>query len=493
MKGGGGGAVVLELAVQEPSGAWSGGGASGWLEPLCGRPLVAESRWCWSRGGGAVRCKGAGVLQESMVGGAVGLRAGCARELGTEEPWGLISVFGGLCLRNYRSVSSGISDFAKKGDKVKFATPTHHRDPPSATAILHTSLPVRILKVHALTWLEMKILHGIDASMGNSMDPEVRKWMTENFVLLKCIERLALDVPRMVEPEHSECGVALSAQGTIIQDKTDEVSDGEKRKGEGDHGGHGDNRRDYNRRQNQRRANAEAMTNAAPNDNEVCPWCKNKKHAGDCWKCGKWGHQTAACWSLDRKDVTCFNCNEKGNRKRDCPKLKKNGQGGNKRELFNKLGAVNSRVVEKVLSTELVTVGSSGLVREEEEWILQGFSVYSKIDLWSGYHQLRIREEDIPITAFRTRYGHYEFQVVPFGLTNSPAVFMDLMNRVCKPYLDKFMIVFIDDILIYSKNKEEHGEHLKTILNLLRSKKLYAKVFNVIFGWIPMQFPAMFF
>ncbi|GKB15794.1 putative reverse transcriptase domain-containing protein [Tanacetum coccineum] len=119
---------------------------------------------------------------------------------------------------------------------------------------------------------------------------------------------------------------------------------------------------------------------------------------------------------------------------------------------------------------------------------LQGSSVYSKIDLWSGYHQLRIREEDIPITAFRTRYGHYEFQVMPFGLTNAPAVFMDLMNRVCKPYLDKFVIVFIDDILIYSKNKEEHGKHLKTILNLLRSEKLYAKFSKCDFWLDSVQF-----
>ncbi|GJX86390.1 putative reverse transcriptase domain-containing protein [Tanacetum coccineum] len=102
----------------------------------------------------------------------------------------------------------------------------------------------------------------------------------------------------------------------------------------------------------------------------------------------------------------------------------------------------------------------------------------------SGYHQLRVREEDIPKTAFRTRYGHYEFQVMPFGLTNAPAVFMDLMNRVCKPYLDKFVIVFIDDILIYSKNKQEHEEHLKIILELLKKEELYAKFSKCEF-WIP--------
>nr|GEW76266.1 reverse transcriptase domain-containing protein [Tanacetum cinerariifolium] len=106
---------------------------------------------------------------------------------------------------------------------------------------------------------------------------------------------------------------------------------------------------------------------------------------------------------------------------------------------------------------------------------LQSLSVSLKIDLRSGYHQLRGRDEDIPKTAFRMRYGHYEFQVMPFGLTKAPAVFMDLMNRVCKPYLDKFVIVFIDDIPIYSRNKEEHKDHLRKILELLKKEKLYAK------------------
>nr|GEW21363.1 hypothetical protein [Tanacetum cinerariifolium] len=105
-----------------------------------------------------------------------------------------------------------------------------------------------------------------------------------------------------------------------------------------------------------------------------------------------------------------------------------------------------------------------------------------------SYHQLRVRDEDIPKTAFRTRYGHYEFQVMPFGLTNAPDVFMDLINRVCKPYLDKFVIVFIDDILIYSRNKEEHANHLRIILELLRKEKLYAKFSKCDFWIKTMQF-----
>ncbi|GJZ41591.1 putative reverse transcriptase domain-containing protein [Tanacetum coccineum] len=108
---------------------------------------------------------------------------------------------------------------------------------------------------------------------------------------------------------------------------------------------------------------------------------------------------------------------------------------------------------------------------------LQGSSVYSKIDLRSGYHLLRVLKEDIPKTAFGTRFGHYEFQVMPFGLTNAPTVFMDLMNRMYKPYLDKSVIVFIDDILIYSKTKQEHEEHLKLILELLKKEELFIEGF----------------
>ena len=107
---------------------------------------------------------------------------------------------------------------------------------------------------------------------------------------------------------------------------------------------------------------------------------------------------------------------------------------------------------------------------------LQGSRVYSKIDLRLGYHQLRVQDNDVPKTAFRTCYGHYEFLVMPFGLTDAPEDFMDLMNRVFQPYLDRFVIVFIDDILVYSGSSEEHSEHLRIVLQTLRECLLYAKL-----------------
>jgi len=106
---------------------------------------------------------------------------------------------------------------------------------------------------------------------------------------------------------------------------------------------------------------------------------------------------------------------------------------------------------------------------------LSGARVFSKIDLRLGYFQLKITEEDIPKTAFTTRYGLYEYTVMSFGLTNAPASFMNLMNKIFMEYLDKFFVVFIDDILIYSKNEEDHARHLRLVLDKLREHQLYAK------------------
>ena len=119
---------------------------------------------------------------------------------------------------------------------------------------------------------------------------------------------------------------------------------------------------------------------------------------------------------------------------------------------------------------------------------MRGAQVYSKIDLSTGYHQLRVREADIPKTAFRTQYGHFEFTVMPFGLTNAPMVFMDLKHRVFQPYLDRFVVVFVDDILIYSKSEEEHEGHWRIVLQTLRDNQLYAKFNKCEFWLIEVKF-----
>ena len=114
--------------------------------------------------------------------------------------------------------------------------------------------------------------------------------------------------------------------------------------------------------------------------------------------------------------------------------------------------------------------------------------VYSKIDLRTGYHQLRVKEVDIPKTTFMTRYGHFEFTVMPFRLTHTLAAFMDLTHRVFQPYLDQFVVVFVDNILIYSQLKEEHEDHLMIVLQALREHKLYAKFSTCRFWLIKLRF-----
>nr|GEX07877.1 putative reverse transcriptase domain-containing protein [Tanacetum cinerariifolium] len=131
----------------------------------------------------------------------------------------------------------------------------------------------------------------------------------------------------------------------------------------------------------------------------------------------------------------------------------------------------------------------AGDKKQEEIVVVRDFpEFFSKIDLSSGYHQLRVHEDDIPKTAFRTRYGHFEFIVMPFGMNNVATIFMYLMNRVCRPYLDKFVIVFINDILIYSKTREEHVEHLILVMGLLKKEKVYAKFSKCEFWLREVQF-----
>ncbi|GLI63416.1 hypothetical protein VaNZ11_006384 [Volvox africanus] len=119
---------------------------------------------------------------------------------------------------------------------------------------------------------------------------------------------------------------------------------------------------------------------------------------------------------------------------------------------------------------------------------LHGAAVYSKIDLQSGYHQIRVAAQDIPKTAIKTRYGHFEFTVMPFGLTNAPATFQRLMNDIFRPYLDTFVLIYLDDILIYSKTEDEHAQHLETVLQVLREHQLYAKASKCAFGTTKIDF-----
>ncbi|GJR76212.1 putative reverse transcriptase domain-containing protein [Tanacetum coccineum] len=254
-----------------------------------------------------------------------------------------------------------------------------------------------------------------------------------------------------------------------------------------------------NRRQNIRRAYAAGNGDRRPYGGPK-PLCS---------KCNYQPMRIPCAFQMQQR--ACFECGTQGHFKKDCPKLRTTTTGAIRMEMPRLRsfpeglpGLVPSEMKE--LAEQLQELTDKGFIRPSSSpWGAPVLFVKKKdgsfrmcidykelnkltIDLRSGYHQLRVREEDIPKTAFRTRYGHYEFQVMSFGLTNAPAMFMDLINRVCKPYLDKFVIVFIDDILIYSKSKKEHEEHLRQILKLLKKEELYAKFSKCEFWISRVQF-----
>ncbi|GJR38039.1 putative reverse transcriptase domain-containing protein [Tanacetum coccineum] len=262
-----------------------------------------------------------------------------------------------------------------------------------------------------------------------------------------------------------------------------------------------------NRRQETFRSYAITLTenNGYTGNRPLCKKCTMHRIGPcivKCNTCNKVGHLTKNCRNkglATRSNllpviVTCHACGEKGHDANQCRKTTNNQCPQEELtslgyECFPKNPNNHGMCIDYQELNKLTVKNHYPLPKIDDLFDqLQGLSVYSKIDLRSGYHQLRVKDEDIPKTAFRTRYEHYEFQVMPFGLTNTPAVFMDLMNRVCKPYLDKFVIVFIDDILIYSRNKEEHANHLRIILELLKKEKLYAKFSKCDFWIRIMQF-----
>nr|GEZ89940.1 putative reverse transcriptase domain-containing protein [Tanacetum cinerariifolium] len=327
--------------------------------------------------------------------------------------------------------------------------------------------------------------------------------------------KLARLVPYMVTPEsqrvnHYIRGLALEIKAHVTLSQPATIQGNNRNRGRDD--------------RNKRQRNGSNFALTTPDQGQgqrqyagqhpKCAKC-NFHHSGNCPVCGRCkqvGHFTRYCTTRvvnERPRPTCYECGDPNHFRRNCPRMNQATTAGGNRpnpELAiegnpkpgNNRNRAQGRAFTLVLfdsgadysftSTNflpLIDIKPSVINPGYEIEIASDVKVVTNMivrgcrlelqDLRSGYHQLRVREEDTPKTAFRTRYGHFEFTVMPFHLTNAPAVFMDLMNRVCRPYLDKFVIVFIDDILIYSKSKEGHEVHLKLILELLKKEKLFGK------------------
>nr|GEW52656.1 putative reverse transcriptase domain-containing protein [Tanacetum cinerariifolium] len=366
---------------------------------------------------------------------------------------------------------------------------------------------------------------------------EVKQMMTDEFCLTEEVQRLEDEMRHLKLKGETTSSrpatlneavrMAYALMEQKIQAKNERIAEGLKRKWENNNHGNNNNKNSHNR------GNYRNNNHHNQNNNQ-----RMGHKAKDCRS------KNVASGATVQPNIVCYECRERGHKSRVCLK-KADRKGGNvkgqayvirvaehnqgpnvvmgmdwlverdalivcgRKEVHvtykNKTLVVKSdssisqlKVISCIKARKYIERGSQLFIaqvteKEPAKKQLQDVpvicsTVYLKIDLRSGYHQLRIIEEDIPITTFRTRYGHFEFQVMRFGLTNAPVVFMDLMNWVCKPYLDKFVIVFIDDILIYSKNKEDHEKYLKIILELLKNEKLYAKFSKCDFWLESVQF-----
>ncbi|GJX25392.1 putative reverse transcriptase domain-containing protein [Tanacetum coccineum] len=405
----------------------------------------------------------------------------------------------------------GISECAE-GNKVKFVAAT--------------------LQGPALTWWNVKVATMGLETMNQMPWTEMKQLMTAEFCLVE--EGLTDNIKgEVTSSKPANLNEAVRMPYKLMEQKSqardERILEGNKRKWESyqsrnssGKGNHRDNSR-QTLQNNQKQGNARAMV-TAPTDGNVysgsLPLCERcfTRHVGlctiKCHKCGKVGHKARYC---KKKNIatganalpilTCYDCGEQGHTRNRCPRKVKQEEVGEVHVIVCGKKVVCIPYIKKIL----IVKSNKGVSRlkvisciKSRKYVERGCNLFlayvtkkeSKEKRLEDVHVIRDFPEVFlkelpglpPLRQVETRYGHFEFQVKQFGLTNAPTVFMDLMNRVCKPYLDKFIIVFIDDILVYSKDEEEHRKHLKIILELLKKERLYAKFSKCDFWLHSVQF-----